>query len=85
MIGRYLKNDDLVVSYDVGMEDGPDSEGLEFTTGGNFKLAVSFMSSASMQPFDPSAYHGDVGVSVVVQNYSRNNGVVTPSISKIDL
>jgi hypothetical protein len=67
------------------MEDAPDSEGLEFVTGENFRLAVAFMSSASLQPFDPSAYLGNVGVSVVVQNYSRNNGVVTPSIGKIDL
>ena len=85
MIGRYLDNDDLTVSYDVKLEDAPNSEGLELITGDNFRIGVAFLASATMQPFNPSAFLTDVGISLLDESYRRNNGVVTPSISKINL
>jgi hypothetical protein len=65
MIGKYLDNDDLTVSYDVKLEDGPNSEGLELMTGDNFRIGVAFLSSATLQPFDPSTFMTDVGISIL--------------------
>ncbi len=65
MIGKYLDNDDLTVSYDVKLEDGPNSEGLELMTGDNFRIALAFLSSATLQPFDPSTFMTDVGISIL--------------------
>lgn len=65
MIGKYLTNDDLTVSYDVKLEDGPNSEGLELMTGDNFRIGVAFLSSATLQPFDPSTFMTDVGISIL--------------------
>ncbi len=65
MIGKYLTNDDLTVSYDVKLEDGPNSEGLELMTGDNFRIGEAFLSSATLQPFDPSTFMTDVGISIL--------------------
>ncbi len=65
MIGKYLTNDDLTVSYDVKLEDGPNSEGLELMTGDNFRIGLAFLSSATLQPFDPSTFMTDVGISIL--------------------
>lgn len=65
MIGKYLDNDDLTVSYDVKLEDGPNSEGLELMTGDNFRIGMAFLSSATLQPFDPSTFMTDVGISIL--------------------
>lgn len=65
MIGKYLDNDDLTVSYDVKLEDGPNSEGLELMTGDNFRIGLAFLSSATLQPFDPSTFMTDVGISIL--------------------
>ena len=65
MIGKYLTNDDLTVSYDVKLEDGHNSEGLELMTGENFRIGMAFLSSATLQPLDPSAFMTDVGISIL--------------------
>lgn len=65
MIGKYLDNDDLTVSYDVKLEDGPNSEGLELMTGDNFRIGLAFLSSATLHPFDPSTFMTDVGISIL--------------------
>jgi hypothetical protein len=43
MIGRYLNNNDLIVSYDIKLEDAPTSDGLELDTGNNFKVGLEFI------------------------------------------
>lgn len=85
MLGKYLNNNDLTVSYDVKIEDGPNSEGLELTTGKNFRIAVAFLSPTTLQPFDSASFMTDVGISILVESYSRSNGIITPTISKINL
>lgn len=65
MIGKYLDNEDLTVSYDVKLEDGPNSEGLELMTGDNFRIGLAFLSSATLQPIDPSTFMTDVGISIL--------------------
>ena len=84
-VASYLNNGDLTTSYDVTMDDALNSTGLTLTTGANFKLALSFVSKTTLQTLDPTPYFPLLGVSLLQQRFTRNNGAVTPTASSTDL
>jgi DUF1680 family protein len=81
----YLHNAGTTTSYDIAMDDGVDSTGITLTTGIDFKLAVGFVDTTTLQGIDPSAYLSTVGVSLLKETYTRINGAIIPYITSIDL
>lgn len=43
------------------------------------------MNSTSIIAIDPTPYLSTVGVSLLLQEFTRANGIVTPSTTKVDL
>ena len=84
-IAAYLNNGDITTSYDVTMDDGLNSTGLTLTTGSNFKLGLSFVNKTTFQTISPTPFFPLLGVSLLQQRFTRNNGAVVPTVSSIDL
>jgi hypothetical protein len=81
----YLTGAGMTSSYDIIMDDGIGSQGLTLTTGKDFKIGVNFMSSSTILAIDPTPYLQTVGISLLLQQFKRQNGIIVPNITSIDL
>ena len=84
-ITYYLAGGGQTTSYDVLIDDAPTSQGISLTTGSNFKIGINFLNSQTLAAINPASYLSTVGVSLLVQQYTRSNGVITPNITTVDL
>jgi hypothetical protein len=81
----YLNKAGMTTSYDISMNDGLNSTGITLTTGSNFKIAVAFVDTHTLQPVDPSPYLPVIGISILQQQFTRLHGTVVPNITVTDL
>lgn len=81
----YLMGGGQTTSYDVIIDDTPTSQGIGLITGSNFKIGINFLNSQTLAAINPASYLSTVGVSLLIQQYTRSNGVIIPNITTVDL
>lgn len=81
----YLMGGGQTTSYDVIIDDAPTSPGIILTTGSSFKIGINFLNSQTLAAINPASYLSTVGVSLLVQQYIKSNGVIIPNITTVDL
>lgn len=67
------------------LDDGFNSTGLSFTTGSNFKFGLTILQSSNFSPINISTLTNTIGISLLIEQYTRVNGVVIPNITSVDL
>lgn len=83
-VSLYLNNRGVTTSYDITMDDGVDSQGITLITGHNFKIAVGFVDTATLQPVDPTPYMPYIGISILQEEFTRQLGTITTNITVTD-
>jgi hypothetical protein len=85
-VGLYLTNGGKTVSYETMIDDSITNPGdVMLLTGTNFRFGLSFINATSLVPFNISSYMGEIGISVILQQFNRTNGIVTPTITVVNL
>jgi hypothetical protein len=85
-VGLYLTNGGRTVSYETVIDDNPINPGqVQLYTGINFRFGLAFINTTTLVPFNISSYMNQIGLSLLLQQFNRTNGIVVPTITNVPL